>query len=95
MFGFCFLFHFIQSNKFDDQCAQFTLHEDLDASGAVITATLDNVSGDISGLSLSASGDAGLIPLTVPSANAVRRPVHPSLLSGRERRTHAELCTLC
>lgn len=62
-----------QSSKFDDQCTQFTLHEDLDASGAVITATLDNVSGDISGLSLSASGDAGLIPLTVPSANAVRR----------------------
>eukprot|EP00903_Cladosiphon_okamuranus_P021170 g19446.t1 len=61
----------VTSSKFDDHCAEFTLHEDLDGSGAVITATIDNVSGAISGLSLSASGTAGLIPLTVPSSNAL------------------------
>lgn len=62
----------LQSNKFDDHCTEFTLHEDLDGSGAVLTATLDNVSGSISGVSLSASGTAGLIPFTVPSSVTVR-----------------------
>ncbi|CAM9431410.1 unnamed protein product [Scytosiphon promiscuus] len=61
----------VTSNKFDDHCAEFTLHEDLDGSGAVLTATLDNVSGSISGVSLSASGTAGLIPFTVPSSETV------------------------
>ena len=64
---------FVQSNKFDDHCAEFALHEDLDASGALLTATLDNETGDISDIALSASGTAGLIPLTVPSSNSVSK----------------------
>ncbi len=65
---------YTQSNKFDDQCADFGQHETLDASGALLTATVDNVTGDISGLSLSSSDTAGVIPFTVPSGSTVRRP---------------------
>eukprot|EP00903_Cladosiphon_okamuranus_P014293 g13275.t1 len=61
----------VTSNKFDDQCAEFGQHEDLDASGAVLTATVDNETGDISSVSLTASGTAGVIPFTVPSTNTV------------------------
>ncbi|CAN0374160.1 unnamed protein product [Pylaiella littoralis] len=59
----------VTSNKFDDQCTEFTLHEDLDGSGAVLTATVDNVSGLMSNITLSASGTAGVIPLTVPATS--------------------------
>ena len=58
----------VTSTKFDDLCMEFTQHEDLDSSGAVLTATLDNTSGAISGFSLSSNGPIGLIPLTVPSS---------------------------
>ena len=57
-------------------CSEFTLHEDLDSSGAVLTATLDNVSGDISGVTLASSGDVGYIPFTVPSTSSVRRALY-------------------
>lgn len=62
-----------QSNKFDDQCTEFALHEELDGSGAVLTATLDNVSGFMSNITLSTSGTAGIIPLTVPTTGLVRK----------------------
>lgn len=55
-------------------CSEFTLHEELDSSEALVTATVDNVSGDISGLSLSASGTSGFIPFTVPSSMSVSKP---------------------
>lgn len=63
----------MQSVKFDDMCSEFTLHEELDYSGALLTATVDNVVGDITGLSLSASGTSGYIPLTVPSSTSVSK----------------------
>lgn len=78
----CFACPRRQSSKFDDQCVEFGQHETLDASGALLTATVDNVTGDISGLSLSSSDTAGVIPLTVPSGSTVRRPpVETSLCS--------------
>ena len=59
----------VTSTKFDDLCMEFTQHEDLDASGALLTATMDNLTGDISGITLSTNGPVGLIPFTVPTAN--------------------------
>ena len=60
----------VTSTKFDDLCQEFTQHEDLDASGALVTATLDKSSGEISGLSLFTNGPVGLIPLTIPTSES-------------------------
>lgn len=68
---YTFIFCLLKSIKFDDLCAEFGHHEDLDGTGAVLTVDVDNVSGEISSVSLSASGTAGLIPLTVPSSITV------------------------
>jgi len=59
----------VTSTKFDDLCMEFTQHEDLDDSEALLTATLDNLTGEISGITLSTNGPVGLIPFTVPTAN--------------------------
>lgn len=61
----------VTSIKFDDLCSEFTLHEQLDASGVLVTATMDTVSGEISSLSLSSSGIAGYIPFTVPNGTII------------------------
>ena len=60
----------VTSTKFDDLCMEFIQHEDLDDSEALLTATLDNVTGDISGVTLSTNGPVGFIPFTVPTATA-------------------------
>lgn len=59
----------VTSTKFDDLCMEFAQHEELDASEALLTATLDNVSGEITDISLSSNGPVGLIPFTVPTAS--------------------------
>lgn len=56
----------LQSVKFDDLCVNFKEHETLDASGVLVTATVAS-DGSISGMSLSYSDSAGLIPVTVPT----------------------------
>lgn len=55
-----------QSVKFDDLCTNFGDHEDLDAADATVTMTVSS-SGVISGMTLSATNKAGVIPITVPS----------------------------
>ena len=61
----------VTSSKFDDLCTDFQLHEALDESDVVLTATLDNASGDVSDVSLSSSGTVGYVPFTVPSGSAI------------------------
>lgn len=58
----------LQSVKFDDLCTNFQEHEALDSAAPVVTATLA-ADGSIMGMALDASGDAGLIPVTVPTAS--------------------------
>ena len=59
------------SVKFDDLCTNFAAHEDLDSSGAVVTASIDSVTGVISSFSLSTSNNIGYIPLTIPNSLSV------------------------
>lgn len=56
-----------QSVKFDDLCTNFRQHEDLDASESLVTVT-KTPAGGIVGMTLSATGNAGVIPVTVPSS---------------------------
>lgn len=58
-----------QSKKFDDLCSEFTLHEELDYSGAYAIADIDTTSGDIIDLRMRTKRrrSAGYIPMTVPS----------------------------
>eukprot|EP00904_Undaria_pinnatifida_P003101 jgi/Undpi1/12792/HiC_scaffold_7.g02459.m1 len=59
----------VMSKKFDDLCSEFTLHEDLDRSGAYAIADIDTTSGDIINMRLRTKRrcKAGFIPITVPS----------------------------
>lgn len=50
-------------------CVNFAEHEDLDAAQALLTTTVAS-DGSIAGLSLSASGAAGVVPMTVPTSLA-------------------------
>lgn len=56
-----------QSVKFDDLCTNFQHHEELDDADALVTVTKTS-SGSISGMELSATNSAGVIPVTVPSS---------------------------
>ena len=58
------------SMKFDDLCTDFAAHEDLDASGALFTASIDSVTGEINSLTL-VSGSIGYIPLTIPETMSI------------------------
>ena len=59
-----------QTLKFDDLCHNFYSHEDLDASGAILTATKDTT-GAIIDMTLAYGDENGApIPLTVPTADA-------------------------
>lgn len=60
----------LQSTKFDDLCVNFQEHETLDSSGAVVTASVDVSDGSIIGMTMSHSSEAGLVPVTVPTASA-------------------------
>lgn len=76
-----------QSVKFDDLCTNFGHHEDLDESEAVVTITV-TPDGGIAGMSLEASGSAGVIPVTVPttfveSVRGTRTPVGHHSVSSR------------
>lgn len=73
---------FLQSKKFDDLCSEFTLHEDLDRSGAYAIADIDTTSGDIINMRLRTKRrcKAGFIPITVPSTMNVSRIVCISLV---------------
>lgn len=61
----------LQSVKFDDLCTNFKEHEALDESGAVVTATVAT-DGSITGMTLSYEGSAGLVPVTVPTADVAK-----------------------
>lgn len=63
----CVALHTLQTFKFDDLCQNFADHEALDASEALVTATVDIATGDITGMTMVTSGQPGLIPITVPS----------------------------
>ncbi|CAM9973823.1 unnamed protein product, partial [Pylaiella littoralis] len=59
----------VETLKFDNLCYNFYEHEDLDNSGAVLTATKDSA-GAIIGMTLEATNNNGApIPLTVPTAS--------------------------
>lgn len=59
-----------QTLKFDNLCANFYEHEDLDGSGAVLTAKKD-ATGAIIDMTLATSSNNGApIPLTIPTADA-------------------------
>ena len=58
-----------QSVKFDDLCVNFQEHEALDADSPIVTATKDVASGTIVGMSLDSTGGAGVIPVTIPTAD--------------------------
>ena len=59
-----------QTLKFDNLCHNFYQHEDLDNSGAVLTATKDTL-GNIIGMALSTTSNNGApVPLTVPASIA-------------------------
>ncbi|CAM9115233.1 unnamed protein product [Sphacelaria rigidula] len=60
----------VKSVKFDDLCANFQEHEALDADSPTVTATKDAATGSILGMSLDSTGGAGVIPVTVPTADA-------------------------
>lgn len=61
---------FCQTVKFDNLCNNFFDHENLDGSGAVITAKKD-ATGAIVDMTLAVTSDLGApIPLTVPTAEA-------------------------
>ena len=66
----------MQSVKFDDLCTNFRDHEDLDASGSVVTMTKTMV-GEITNMRLSSSTgkDAGVVPVTFPTTTANALPV--------------------
>lgn len=56
--------------KFDNLCHNFYQHEDLDSTGAVLTASKD-ATGAIIGMTLDAPANSGApIPLTVPTSSA-------------------------
>lgn len=58
-----------QTLKFDNLCHNFYEHEDLDNSGAILTATKDPA-GTIIGMALATTKANGApIPLTVPTAS--------------------------
>ncbi|CAM9431671.1 unnamed protein product, partial [Hapterophycus canaliculatus] len=60
----------VETLKFDNLCHNFYQHEDLDSSGAVLTATKDTT-GAIIGMTLATANNNGApIPLTVPTASA-------------------------
>lgn len=58
----------LQSVKLDDLCQNFQAHEALDSDLPVVTATLAN-DGSIVAMTVESSGDAGVIPVTVPTAS--------------------------
>lgn len=58
-----------QTLKFDNLCHNFYQHENLDSSGAILTASKD-ATGAITSISLAASDTGAPIPLTVPTSAA-------------------------
>ncbi len=77
-----------QTLKFDNLCHNFYQHEDLDNSGAVLTATKDP-SGAITGMTLSTTSNNGApIPLTVTAAAAAANSVSFGSLSPDRTETY-------
>lgn len=75
--------------KFDDLCHNFYQHEDLDNTGAVITAAKD-ATGAITGFALDGPTSGAPIPLTVPSSQAasISQAISQSNLSPAKTETY-------